>query len=109
MPKYAIYIFYNCVVIVIILLGMFILNSFINELLLPSSLKKSFEAEMITRFIIANIEGALCLLLIYFLNKQYSVNVLKKPNVAFTTFLISFLTILIISAFVCYQIYLHDK
>ena len=108
MLRYFLYTLYNAIALLIVLFGLFYMNTFVNEILIPAFLKKNFETEMVTRFLIATIEGVFLILLIRQLNRRYLLQS-KTTNVVTWTTIIEIAIIIIVCAIVFYQIYQHDK
>jgi len=104
--KYVFYASYNTVAVFMLLGWILFLNTYFNDALLPSNWMTSYGAAMLLRVVIALVEAAIILCVVYLVNRLIgSVLFPAKTRIAFWTATLSFaivLTVVIVSA---YQIY----
>jgi hypothetical protein len=110
---------YNIIGLLIILFIVFFLNSFINELLIPDSIKSNFNREMLIRFLLALVEGVCLILILRQVNRKYLSQQKVESTVASTasnslgivywTTLIELILLVGICAIAFYAIYEHDR
>lgn len=88
----------NAAFFLFLLIVILYLNTFINSSFIPNALQSSFGVEMLTRWLIASIEGLLLILMYaYLVNK-------RKAVLSVLAFMFLF-----VNSIIFFAIYFHDK
>jgi hypothetical protein len=109
--QYLVYGVYNFLFLAVTLWVLFFTNTYINQLLIPAFLRRSFASEMLARFFLANLEAGVLTILVYWLNRWYTEQFIshgRRNNLAAWTAAGVTATILFVTAYFAFQIYREE-
>jgi hypothetical protein len=103
--KYSAYAIYSVLVLVFDLFWLLYMNTYWNETFIPKAFRSDYGATILTRFILANVESSLLLLL----NKRMIPHLLpgNTSSLPLWTVAVSMGLVFLVTAFVFYNMYRH--
>jgi len=106
--QYLVYSIYNFLSLAFTLWVLLFMNTYINQLLIPAFLRRSFASEMLVRFFLANLEAGVLTSLVYLLNRWYIEQFIghgRRNSLAAWTAVAVTTVILALTSYFAYAIY----